>query len=257
MTKAHGNPVGLIPAAGLASRLGVLPCSKELLPVADGVDGPRPVAHFLLEGLTMAGVDQAIVGISPTKLDLIRGLGSGGRRNWPRLSYVPVESSRGTADTIAQLLPYARGQPVLIGFPDTVFHPTSMFVRLSESMRSGADCLLGLFPTDRLDKYDMVDVDTSGRVVAVHVKPGSGPWKLTWLIAGWSARFGEFLTRWVAGPPPGELHLGFAIQDAITSGLHVQGINIPDVEFLDVGTPEDLRAAMQKGWTSLRPSDTG
>jgi hypothetical protein len=114
--------------------------------------------------------------------------------------------------------------------------------------RRSADCVLGLFPTERPDKFDMVELEGESRVVAVHPKPGAGPWHLTWLVAGWCGRFAEFLTEWMTKPPSGDLHLGFAIQDALKAGLDVRGVSIPGVSFRDVGTPEDLRAAMREWW---------
>ena len=52
---SHGEIVGLIPAAGRATRLAPLPCSKELVPIgfqtaADGADRrPKPVSQYLLD----------------------------------------------------------------------------------------------------------------------------------------------------------------------------------------------------------------
>ena len=245
-------PVGLVPAAGRASRLGQLPCSKELLPVICDERGPRPVAHFVLTGLRRAGVTSAVVAITPDKTDLLRGLGAGGG-DMPRLSYVPVERTRGTAETLASLAPYAETRAVLTGFPDLMLQPDDVFARLRAAMDAGGDCHLGLFPTTRLDKFDMVAVGDDGRVTEVHPKPGQGPWRLAWLIAGWTDRFTAFLLDWMTAPPAGELHLGYAIGDAIHAGLDVRGVEMPDVVFRDVGTLEDLREAMREGWRDQPP----
>ena len=223
--------------------------------MADDDAGPRPVAHYVLAGLRRAGVTDAVIGIAPDKTDVLRGLGPGGGPQLPRLSYVPIERTRGTAETLAALLPYTQGRRVLTGFPDTILRPGDVFRRLRAATDDGSDCHLGLFATDRLDKFDMVALDDGGRVTEIHPKPGEGPWRRAWLIAGWSVRFSEFLLEWIADPPAGELHLGFAIRDAIGAGLAVRGVDMPDVTFRDVGTPEDLRAAMREGWAAQSGED--
>ena len=65
MSNAGASPVALIPAAGFGRRMGVLPCSKELLPVGwsgvDEVSTERPLAGYLLERLAAGGVRSALM----------------------------------------------------------------------------------------------------------------------------------------------------------------------------------------------------
>ena len=57
---------GIIPAAGLGTRIQPLAFSKELLPVGTRLDGnierPRAVSEYLLDRMLMAGVDRISVG---------------------------------------------------------------------------------------------------------------------------------------------------------------------------------------------------
>jgi hypothetical protein len=59
--------VGLIPAAGQASRLSPLPCSKELYPVGFGIENreqrvyPKVVCQYLLEKMRLAGISKAYI----------------------------------------------------------------------------------------------------------------------------------------------------------------------------------------------------
>jgi glucose-1-phosphate thymidylyltransferase len=66
--------VGLIPAAGHATRLAPLPFSKELYPIGfhEGPHGPRPkvVAHYLLEKLHAAGIRRVFVVLRDGKWDI-------------------------------------------------------------------------------------------------------------------------------------------------------------------------------------------
>jgi hypothetical protein len=69
--------IGLIPAAGEASRLGDLPCSKEVLPV--GIDDGgrlRVAADDLLDALAIAGAERAFVVLARPGAE--PGAGNGG-----------------------------------------------------------------------------------------------------------------------------------------------------------------------------------
>ena len=63
---------GIIPAAGLGSRIQPLAFSKELLPVGSRLDGgierPRAVSEYLIERMIAAGVDKICFVISPGKV---------------------------------------------------------------------------------------------------------------------------------------------------------------------------------------------
>ena len=57
--------IGLIPAAGQATRLSPLPCSKELFPIGFGASKtghnlvPKVVCQHLLEKMRLAGITKA------------------------------------------------------------------------------------------------------------------------------------------------------------------------------------------------------
>src|SRR5689334_2625814 len=75
--------VGVLPAAGIASRLSPSRYLKELLPVAYLVDDqtstarPVPVISLSLRALAEAGVERCVVTISDRKPELMRYLGDG------------------------------------------------------------------------------------------------------------------------------------------------------------------------------------
>jgi glucose-1-phosphate thymidylyltransferase len=63
--------VGLIPAAGQATRIAPLPCSKELYPVGFEIQNheqkeirPKAVCQYLLEKMRLAGIKKAFIGHS-------------------------------------------------------------------------------------------------------------------------------------------------------------------------------------------------
>ncbi len=70
---------GIIPAAGLGTRIQPLAFSKELLPVGTRHDGnierPRAVSEYLLERMLAGGVDRVCFVISPAKTDIVSYFG--------------------------------------------------------------------------------------------------------------------------------------------------------------------------------------
>ena len=66
-TKRSREVIGLIPAAGRASRISPLPCSKELYPVGfrtvdnDKNHRPKVISHYLLEQMRVANVKKAYI----------------------------------------------------------------------------------------------------------------------------------------------------------------------------------------------------
>ena len=73
---------GIIPAAGLGSRIQPLAFSKELLPVGSRRDGdggqerPRAVSEYLVERLVLAGATKLCFVIAPGKSDILNYYGA-------------------------------------------------------------------------------------------------------------------------------------------------------------------------------------
>src|SRR3989442_421443 len=70
---------GVIPAAGLGTRMQPLAFSKELLPVGTRHDGqterPLAVCEYLLERMLIAGATRVCFVISPAKTDIMSYFG--------------------------------------------------------------------------------------------------------------------------------------------------------------------------------------
>lgn len=251
--------VGLIPAAGEATRLGAIPCSKEILPVAfrrsDRGPVPRAACHFLLESFHAAGVERAYVVLRSGKWDIPAYL-EGGGDSGVSLAYLPVRASASVPETLARAHPFVAGSQVALGFPDVVFQPPDAYtylLRHHESRR--ADVTLGLFPAAACHTTDMVGLGADGRVERVEVRPRESELELCWLIAAWSPAFSRFLHEKVrasskaARAEEGELQLGEVFRAALEAGLEVVGVPIPGGSYRDLGTPEAYaRALTEPGW---------
>lgn len=246
--------LGLIPAAGRAERLGPLPCSKELLPIGfrETPRGPAPkvACHYLLERFRAAGIRRVLMVLHESKWDVPRYLGTGEIAD-VSLAYVVIPGSKSVPETVDRAFPFSERSLVALGFPDVLFEPADAYARLIERQRAaGADVVLGLFPTSRFRTTDMVEVGADGRVMRIDVRPESTRLRYNWLLAVWSPVFTRFLHDVVrsGSVPEGEreLQIGAIVQAAIAAGLRVEGVEFPEGSYRDIGTPEELAAAVRE-----------
>ncbi len=244
--------VGLIPAAGRAERLGPLPCSKELLPIGfrETPRGPAPkvAGHYLLERFRAAGVRRAFLVLHESKWDVPRYFGTGEIADLA-LAYLSIPGSRSVPETLDRAFPFVAGSIVALGFPDVIFEPVDAYATLIERQAAtGADLVLGLFPTERCRTTDMVELAPDGRVVRVEVRPEVTALRHNWLIAVWSPVFTRFLHEAVRSAPEGdgEFQIGAVVRSAVEAGLQVEGVAVPGGSYRDVGTPAELEAAIRE-----------
>lgn len=237
--------VGLLPAAGHGSRLGRLPCSKELLPLGAADGGPpQPVSRYLLEELREAGVARAFWLLRAGKWDIAEYYG--GALGGLELAYRLIERSGGVPHTLDAAYPFVRGSWVALGLPD-ILYPPGAFAQAVATCDGQADAWLGLFPALEPARSDMVAVDEAGFVREVAVKPAATALSESWGLALWSPRFTEFLHAFVArcGPEPArEVQLGHAFAAALRAGLVIGSVRFPD-PFLDIGTPQGYQRALR------------
>ena len=252
---AFAELVGLIPAAGRARRLGALPCSKEVLPI--GVRStpsgpvPRVACDCLLEGLRLAGAARALIVLREEKQDVVRYLGAGEGCGVP-IAYVRIAESASLPESLDRAHPFVSGRRVALGFPDVQFEPADALAQVAvRQAETGADLVLGLFPTPRPESTDMVELDAGGRVRRVEVRPRATSLRLCWVLAAYGPAFTEHLHAFVAEAlqlgaagetTEGELQIGAVVASAVERGLDVRGVEIEGGRFRDIGTPEDLAA---------------
>jgi glucose-1-phosphate thymidylyltransferase len=262
MTHDELPVIGLIPAAGISARLSPLPCSKELLPVgfmpSPSGPKPKPVCLYLLERMRLAGIPRAFLVLRPGKWDIPAYLGHGEQLGID-LGYLIMRLPHGSPYTLDQAYPFVRGCLVAVGFPDIIFEPQDAYAQLLDRLRAtGADVVLGLFPTDAPHTTDMVETDAAGRVLRIHVKPAQSSLRFCWMLCVWGPRFTEHLhaqlaelERLRADPDPAlrpqrELFVGDVVQAAIDRGMLVQSVAFPEGSAIDVGTPGSLVRAVRR-----------
>jgi glucose-1-phosphate thymidylyltransferase len=248
--------IGLIPAAGRATRISPLPCSKEVLPIGfqgdDSHARPKVVSHYLLEKMRFAGISKAYFVLRAGKWDIPAYFGNGSVLDFD-LAYLVLENSFGVPFTLDQAYPFVRDAIVAFGFPDILFEPEDAFTKLlHRHLERDSDVTLGLFPTNGpFSKEDRVEFDSAGDVRELILRPLESHLRYSWAIAVWNPGFTRFLHEYTAekkaiAEEMPELSAGHAIQAAIEGGLRVAGLIIAEVPYLDIGTPAGLKRALQQ-----------
>ena len=193
--------VGLIPAAGKATRLHGVGGSKELQRVRAPIDGgePTPVAQYLLQAMAEAGVERAYVVLRAGKWDIPSHFALATPAPAFPLAYLVTRGTSSIPASLDLAYPWVRGATVVTGFPDSCFAPLDAVRRAVERHRRGrAAVTLALFPSDRPEKTDMVEIEGE-RVVGLRVKPGPCALDYTFGAAVWGPEFTRFLPP-VSGP---------------------------------------------------------
>jgi glucose-1-phosphate thymidylyltransferase len=168
---------GIIPAAGIGSRIQPLAFSKELLPVGirrDGaVERPRAVSEYLVDRMVSGGATKLCFVISPGKSDIVEYFG--GSYGPAHVCYAVQEAPAGLCDALFRALPLiAPYEQVLVGLPDTVWFPEDGYNRLG----SGLSFLL--FHVERPQLFDAVVADESGHVREIQVKSPEPKTRWVW-----------------------------------------------------------------------------
>ncbi len=256
--------IGLLPAGGKATRIAPLPCSKELFPIGfqQVEEGnsfrPKVVCHYLLEKMQLAGIVNTYIVLRDGKWDIPTYLGDGAMLNM-NFAYLLMRLPSGVPYTIDQAYPFVQDAIVAFGFPDIIFKPDDAFEQLlTKQAKTNADVVLGLFPVDEPQKWDMVDIDDNGRIRQIIIKPPQTHLRYTWIIVVWKPVFTQFIHEYLSkaqvtkkhinvgheASGEGELFMSDIIQRAIDNDMQVESVIFPDNTCLDIGTPDDLKKAI-------------
>jgi glucose-1-phosphate thymidylyltransferase len=231
------------------------------MPPAKGNPTPRVASDYLLENFRTARITRAYVILRDGKWDIPAYFGDG-RSVGLHIAYVVTTGSIGPPDTVDRAYAFVADKVVAFGFPDILFGPCDVYSRLLERMRqTDAEVVLGLYSAHETRQMDMVDVDASGRVQSLILKPASTHLQYTWICAVWTPVFTQFMHAFVqserarqARDPQayadidsqGDLPFGAVILAGVQKGLRVYGLTFPGETYIDIGTPSSLLAAVKK-----------
>lgn len=234
--------LGIIPAAGLGSRIQPLAFSKELLPVGSRFDGqterPKAVSEFLVERMLRCGATRICFVISPGKGDIVEYYGGG--VGAAQACYVVQPRPAGLCDAIFRALPFVPpDEDVIVGLPDTIWFPEDGLARLPDAPLSFL-----LFPVERPELFDAVVTDGEDRVREIQVKRADAT--SSWIWGAFRLRgrvLAELHELWRSRDPQDE-YVGTLVNAWLAAGGDARAVRA-GTSYVDVGTLHGYREAMQ------------
>ena len=232
---------GIIPAAGRGSRIQPLAFSKELLPVGsrleNGVERPCAVSEYLVERMIRGGADKICFVISSGKSDILSYYGGG--YGEAAIVYVVQPRPEGLCDAIFRAAPFVpRGEPVIVGLPDTVWFPEDALARCPDDALSFL-----LFPVERPEFFDAVVLDDEDRVVEIQVKRPDARSSWIWGAFKMPGRIlHELRALWIERGRTDEF-MGTLVNAWIRAGGEARGVKAGRA-YVDVGTLGGYRSAI-------------
>ncbi|WP_437568401.1 nucleotidyltransferase family protein [Sorangium sp. So ce542] len=233
---------GVIPAAGLGSRIQPLAFSKELLPVGTRRDGdverPRAVSEYLIDRMILAGATRICMVISPGKSDIVEYYGAS--VGPAHICYVVQPVAAGLCDAIFRALPWLQPEEeVLVGLPDTVWFPEHGLRALD-----GGGLSFLLFPVDHPELFDAVVTDEEGRVLEIQVKQRDARSRWVWgafKLTGAVMR--ELHDLWCERGQT-DPYIGTLVNEYLARGGSARAVRAGEA-YVDVGTLHGYREAIQ------------
>jgi glucose-1-phosphate thymidylyltransferase len=233
---------GIVPAAGLGTRIQPIGFSKELLPVGTrrdkGIERPRAVCEYLLDRMLHAGANRICFVTSPLKSDLIHYFG--GNVQGTAICYAIQPVAEGLCDALFTALPFISApDDVLVGLPDTVWFPENGFDYLPRGWFSFLT-----FRVDRPEFFDAVAADDSGYIREIEVK--SNHPSTEWVWGAFRLSGEEFSCLHGLWQERGrqDRYLGTLVNAYIARGAKVRAVPRGEM-YVDVGTLDGYRQAVR------------
>jgi dTDP-glucose pyrophosphorylase len=245
---------GIIPAAGIGSRIQPLAFSKELLPVGsrvtEGIERPRAVSEYLVERMILGGATKLCFVVSPGKSDIIEYYGGG--IGEATICYTVQPRPAGLCDAIFRALPLMHDdEPLIVGLPDTIWFPEGALAHLPNDRLSFL-----LFPVAEPRHFDAVVCDALGNVEEIQVKSPRA--RSNWIWGAFKMP-GSVLRAlhalWLARGRTDE-YMGTLVNAWLGGGGRAVGIPAGQA-YVDVGTLNGYRNAIQLLGGAPSPSIAG
>ncbi|HWQ53945.1 MAG TPA: sugar phosphate nucleotidyltransferase [Bryobacteraceae bacterium] len=233
---------GIIPAAGVGSRIQPLAFSKELLPVGSRIDGdterPRAVSEYLVERMIAGGARKICFVISPGKSDILEYYG--GSVYSADVCYAVQPRPAGLCDAIFRALPLVHpDEPVMVGLPDTIWFPEDALCALPDGMLSFL-----LFPVERPELFDAVLTDEGGAVREIRVKQPDVGCRWVWGAFKMPGATLHALHRLWLDRGRADEFVGTLVNAWLAAGGHAVGVRAGEA-YVDVGTLHGYREAIR------------
>jgi dTDP-glucose pyrophosphorylase len=212
--------VGVIPAAGYATRLQPLECSKEVYPIRG-----RPMMDYLVERMQRAACNELRVVTRPEKTDVIANATRHGAKV---IEARPASLAQSLLHGIDGL---SSQDIVLVGFPDSLWEPVDGYRGVIQLLDQGWKVALGLFRAEEMRRYEPVLMGENARVHRIEFKPAKPSSNWLWGCAAASSGVLRGMRHY--GEP------GVFFDSLARSG--VVGATRLSTEYVDMGTRDALR----------------
>lgn len=212
--------IGLIPAAGTATRLDGLP--KFLLPIAEG-----HLLSRLVEQMRTAGAESIWIGANKHNAAFIKPYAPDGCTISGKLETATM------CETVLAARAFCGDEIVLCGMPDTYWTERYVYERLVNRLDEfGADVAVACWfmRDDQRGKLGSVSW-RNDRITDVIDKDPASPYEFAWGALAWKSVFWEHIQ-------PEQNNIGLSLRSAVDAGLKVWAVPIQG-DYYDCGTREE------------------
>ena len=159
---------GIVLAGGSGTRLHPITqvVSKQLLPVYD-----KPMVHYPLSVLMLAGIREVLVISTPTDLPLFRRLLGNGSHVGMRLSYAEQPQPNGLAEAFRIGADFIGDDDVALVLGDNIFYGQGFSQKLQSHSTDLDGCVLFGYPVKDPERYGVGEVNDQGDLVSIEEKP--------------------------------------------------------------------------------------
>lgn len=170
---------GILLAGGSGTRLAPLTdaVSKQLLPVYD-----KPVIHYPLATLMLAGIREVVVISTPRDLPLIQSLLGSGDQLGMRFIYREQAKPEGIAQAFHLAEKDLAGSPVCLILGDNLFHGHDLPTKLADAAAPGAGACVFASHVSDPERYGVVEFDQNWKALSIEEKPKVP--KSNWAVTG-------------------------------------------------------------------------
>ncbi|MEM9405449.1 MAG: glucose-1-phosphate thymidylyltransferase RfbA [Acidobacteriota bacterium] len=237
----HSPPVasrrGILLAGGAGTRLDPMTrvISKQLLPIFD-----KPMVHYSLSVLMMAGVREVLVISTPRDLAAFQYLLGTGEELGLQISYQVQERPEGIAQAFVLGREFVEGHPSVLILGDNLFFGQGLSASLLNAAGQAQGATVFAYRVADPERYGVLDLDDNGAIVDIIEKPSEppSPFAVTGLYF-FDEKVGEMASR-LEPSARGELEITDLNRMYLASGaLEVEHLG-RGVTWMDTGTPEAL-----------------